>query len=161
MAQLDLATIVDCQTIWLDQYIGESGNNEDIKNKFRLIMSTLITFTNVEECLQFIRSNNQKKLFIITSGTLGRQIVPIINDLPQLNSVYIYCSDVARNTSWAIKYPKIKDICDAEDELLNRFTNDIAQYIMTQGDHYTKIYDTVKAKFCYSYANELFTRVRS
>jgi len=42
---------------------------------------------------------------IRTIGT--RYIVPRLHDLPQLNSVYVYCLDRIGNKQWADKYSKV------------------------------------------------------
>jgi hypothetical protein len=47
-------------------------------------------------CIDFIQSNDVTidKLFLITSDQLGKEIVPIIHDLPQILYIYIFCIDI-------------------------------------------------------------------
>lgn len=79
--------------VQLDGSIDEI-NNDDYGN----------SFTDVDECIDFITDINEEKTFMIVSGTLCQTIVPIIQDISQVSSVYISCGNKAQ------QWPKVKGI---------------------------------------------------
>src|SRR3954471_15020577 len=81
--------------VWLDGSIDEV-NNDDCRNsitKLRQVVNTVNTFSDVDECIDFIDSMNKEKTFMITSGTLGQATIPVIHDKPQINTIYIFCGN--------------------------------------------------------------------
>jgi hypothetical protein len=85
--------------------------------------------TQDDRCLNFIRDKcHNKRVFFISNGGLGKDIIPKIHDLPQLYAVYVYCADVAFHLSWANKYSKVRVVCNDDDRhLLPTLTLDVAQ----------------------------------
>ena len=74
--------------VWLDANLDES--KADFKNsleRLRNVVASIITFQDVKECINFLNEISQEKVFIIVSGALGRQVVPDLEDMPQLQSV--------------------------------------------------------------------------
>ncbi|CAF1470670.1 unnamed protein product, partial [Rotaria sp. Silwood1] len=51
-----------------------------------------------------------QKVFMIISGSLGRQIIADIEAWPQLESVYVFCRNQAAHEQWANKVPKVKGV---------------------------------------------------
>jgi hypothetical protein len=77
--------------IGLDSTIDEC--NDDCRNiitELRCIVNSTNVFNDVDQCVEFLSQINDEKAFMIVSGALGQQIVPIIHDLPQLNAIYIF-----------------------------------------------------------------------
>ena len=107
--------------IWLDANSNE--NNTDCQNtinRLRRVVNTVNTFTNSEECIQFLKEVTDEKVCMITSGTLGQQIIPRAHDLCQVDSIFIFCQHKEYHEGWAndwlkIKgvFTKIESICDA------------------------------------------------
>ena len=94
--------------VWLDKTVNSIQDNIDIQKELRQIIYHLQTFDNSNECEQFIRQNNQKKVILIVSGGLGQRVVPRLHDLPQFSACYVFCRDKAANELWANQYPKVK-----------------------------------------------------
>ncbi len=87
-------------------------------------------FENQEEqCVNAIRDNFQnRRVFLISSGSLGAKVVPQIHELPQVYAIYIYCANVKYHQEWANKYSKVRIVCDNDDrQLLPQFAVDVAQ----------------------------------
>ncbi|CAF5001696.1 unnamed protein product, partial [Rotaria sp. Silwood1] len=107
--------------VWLDANFDES--NEDFKNSIqhlRRIVASITTFTDAEECVDYLSEIEQEKVFMIVSGSLGRQVIPEIETWPQLESVYVFCGDQLVHEQWVSKihkvkgvYTKIEPICEA------------------------------------------------
>ncbi|CAF2604474.1 unnamed protein product [Rotaria sp. Silwood2] len=67
-------------------------------------------FTDVDECIRFVKDTKEEQMFMITSGSLGQTTVPIVHDLPQVSNIYIFCGNQARHEQWAKHWPKIKGV---------------------------------------------------
>ena len=97
--------------VWLDANLDES--NVDFKNsleQLRNVVASITTFQDVKECINFLNEISQEKVFIIVSGALGRQVAPDLEDMPQIQSVYIFCGKKAIHEEWASKMPKVKGV---------------------------------------------------
>jgi Tfp pilus assembly protein PilF len=97
--------------IWLDANFDES--KEDFKKSIenlRRIVTSITTFTDTQECIDFLSAIKEQKVFMIISGSLGRTILPEIQDWPQLESVYVFCGDQSFHEQWARKISKVKGV---------------------------------------------------
>src|SRR6202044_1331066 len=69
--------------IWLDGSIDEV-NNDHCRNsiiKLRQVVNDVNTFTDIDECVDFITNITQEKVFLIISGTFSQIIVPLVQDI--------------------------------------------------------------------------------
>ncbi|CAF4225727.1 unnamed protein product, partial [Adineta steineri] len=70
--------------IWLDNNINE--NNADCSNtikKLKRVVNNTNTFTDGNQCLEFIQTINNNKVCMIVSGSLGQHIVPCVHNMSQ------------------------------------------------------------------------------
>ena len=84
--------------IWLDGNI--DNNNDDCHNtvsQLRRVVNTINTFTDGDQCLQFINNIDNQKACMIISGSLGERIVPRIHDMSQVDSIFIFCGNKKRH----------------------------------------------------------------
>ena len=94
--------------IWLDS---NSSDDRHTEEKLRSIVNKLETFEDVSKCVEYIEQTSDKnQLILIVSGRLGREIVPLIENIDQVISVYVYCFDRKANEEWTSKYSKVKFI---------------------------------------------------
>ena len=97
--------------IWLDQ---SSHNNEDtikVQQKLRRSINYIKKFDNNNECEEYIRSASLYNRFVlIITDELARQIVPRIEQLQQVYSIYIHCLDGNINHPWATQYLKVSTV---------------------------------------------------
>ena len=93
--------------LWLDQNVHSTQDNRDTLQDLRQIINHLQTFHDSDECEQYIRQITKEKVVLIVSGSLGRQVVPRLHDLPQFSACYVFCQDEKANKQWAIKYNKV------------------------------------------------------
>ncbi|CAF3981779.1 unnamed protein product, partial [Rotaria magnacalcarata] len=104
---------------WLDASV---NNEENIsaQNKLRSIINQLRTFVDPEEFLEGVRFIQQGDLTIlIVSGQMGRIVVPEMQKLAQVSSIYVYCFDKEPNLQWSQPYKKVKAVCTKLDELID------------------------------------------
>ncbi|CAF1422373.1 unnamed protein product [Adineta steineri] len=97
--------------IWLDNNINK--NDADCTNtikQLKLVVNNINTFTDSEECVEFIQTTNNNKICMIISGSLGKHIVPHVHDMPQVDTIFIFCSNREWHEQWTKEWPKIKGV---------------------------------------------------
>jgi tetratricopeptide (TPR) repeat protein len=108
----NISRVQNVVLIWLDNSIDEG--NDDCQNtltQLRRIINAVSTFTGGDECIEFIINNsNQEKVCIIVSGALGQLIVPLIHNMSQVDSIFVFCGNRKRHEEWAKEWPKIKGV---------------------------------------------------
>ncbi|CAF1397094.1 unnamed protein product [Rotaria sordida] len=97
--------------VWLDANFDESNDhyNKSIQD-LQHIVATITTFTDVDQCVDFLSDIEDEKVLMIVSDALGQHIVPEIQALPQLHSIYVFCDNQLINQQWATTIPKIKGV---------------------------------------------------
>ncbi|CAF0921464.1 unnamed protein product [Rotaria sordida] len=97
--------------VWLDANVDES--KEDFQNtlkQLRRIVASITTFTDAQQCFDYLSGITKEKAFMIVSGSLGQKFVPEMEAMPQLESVYVFCGNQSYHEQWANKVPKIKGV---------------------------------------------------
>ncbi|CAF1592262.1 unnamed protein product, partial [Didymodactylos carnosus] len=116
----------DITIIWLDSQMNESLDCFDTQLRLRHIINYLLTFDNIDACVDYIQSYVQdEKLFFIVSGIDGELIIPKIHFLPKISSIYVFCADKARHEQWIKLYSKIRGIFIEKDSLFKKLTSDV------------------------------------
>ncbi|CAF3373958.1 unnamed protein product, partial [Rotaria sp. Silwood2] len=114
--------------VWLDANIDES--KKDFKSSLahlRHIVATIRTFTDADECIQFMKDIQEEKIFLIISGSLGQHTVPKIDSWPQLDTIYVYCGNRAAHEQWAKTMSKVKDVYTNIDSICKALEIDSKQ----------------------------------
>jgi len=117
--------------IWLDSNIDLSNEvHQNVIIQLQQVINPINTFTDKHECVNFIRQIKNKKIFMIVSNNLGEQIVPLIQDILQLKSIYVFCDDQSNHIAWIkqshiVKGPfsQINDICNSLNNAIRRYNN--------------------------------------
>jgi hypothetical protein len=94
--------------VWLDCNINDSYS--DCIAQLRCIINTINTFSDVDECIDFLTEIEDEKCFLIVSDVFGEQLSSLIHNVPQLYSIYILCSDQMKHHPSANKWEKIKGV---------------------------------------------------
>jgi hypothetical protein len=141
--------------VWLDGNIDE--NNDDCKNtitQLRRSGNHIKTFTDGDQCIDFLTDIYTKKVIMIISGGFCQQIVPLIHDIPQIHSIF-----VTEHEKWTKEWTKIKGIfteisliCDALKQAARQCElNDISiSFMSTSGDECKKNLDQLDCSFMYT-----------
>jgi hypothetical protein len=79
--------------VWLDENIDEINDEESHNSiiNLRQVVNTINTFTNADECVDFITCINEEKIFFVVSGALSQIIVPVVESIHNVSCVYIFC----------------------------------------------------------------------
>jgi hypothetical protein len=116
---------------------------------FEGVIFLLQAFDKEDDCLEAFEKNQDKRIFFITSGSMGKKTVPkIIERFPHVftdlitnepySSVYVFCLHIEYHMEWGMKYAKYVQMFNTESELLERMTRDIAEYFITRGERLRK-----------------------
>ncbi|CAF1403772.1 unnamed protein product [Adineta steineri] len=110
--------------VWLDDNTNTT-NTRNTEQKLRSIINRLKKFQNVQQCKKYIEERSPtERLVMIVSGRLGREIVPLIQKVRQVISIYVYCMDEKGNKEWSRKFAKVKAVVVDLDKLVNRIKAD-------------------------------------
>ena len=88
-------------------------SNEDYQEKLtqlRTVVDEVNLFSQRDECIDFLTNIDDKKAFLLIESTIAQQVVPIIHDIPQLDSIYILCRNISSLQEWSKAWVKIKGI---------------------------------------------------
>ncbi|CAF3882578.1 unnamed protein product [Adineta steineri] len=97
--------------IWVDGNIDEGNKDcQDMLTQLQSVVNDVHTCTEPDQCIQLLNKIHKEQTFVITSGSLGQNLVPEIHDMPQLNSVYILCGNEPRHQEWTQSWIKIKGV---------------------------------------------------
>ena len=97
--------------VWLDANLNESkADSKNSLERLRNVVTSINIFKDAEKCIEFLNEISEEKVFIIVSGSLGRQVVPDLEDMPQVQSIYIFCGKKAIHEEWTSKMPKVKGV---------------------------------------------------
>jgi tetratricopeptide (TPR) repeat protein len=108
---LSIRIIQNFHLVWLDENIDE--NDDDYRNsitQLRQVVNTINTFMDIDECIDFITDIPKETAFMIVSETCSQYIIPVVQDILQIKSVYIFCENQTQLGKWNNKLPKIKGV---------------------------------------------------
>jgi hypothetical protein len=94
--------------IWVDPSIDQS--KKDCQNtlaQLRNIVNDINLFTEPNQCVDFLTDIKDMNAFLIVDGSLGEHIIPLMHDIPQLDTIYIFCGNKSRHEEWTKKWSKI------------------------------------------------------
>ncbi|CAF3812033.1 unnamed protein product [Rotaria sp. Silwood1] len=105
--------------LWLD------ANSFDPMSTFRAKLGDVQTFTDVNSCIKYIQSHPNESIYLIVSGSLAKEVVPIIYESPNLVQIFLFCGSVSAYAEWGMDYCDKMMIFDHGDDLLERLWNDL------------------------------------
>jgi hypothetical protein len=91
--------------IWLDD---ERKKNSELKYYLKQMDQELIRFDNSDLCETYIRERLNDHFILIVCHKLGNILVPEIDDLSQLDSVFVY--DFSSNVVYRLWMEKCKKV---------------------------------------------------
>jgi hypothetical protein len=107
--------------VWLDPNVDTSNDNKMTQVYLRKILTSLITFDNIESCEKWLKNyDSDEKIILIVSGIYGENLVPKIHYLPSIIAILVYCLDVKRNEIWTKNYSKIRSVVSNSNILLKQ-----------------------------------------
>ncbi|CAF1133774.1 unnamed protein product [Didymodactylos carnosus] len=130
------AAVVDLQPMETFVLVWLSTNAEKITDitKLRCIVNYMRVFNDPNACIDYITNRRQEKVFVIVSSSVGEQIVLLIDQIDEIDSIYIYCPNEAECAAlWAQSYRKVRGVfidIDSICEQLNKNTRQCSNNLM-------------------------------
>ncbi|CAF0716671.1 unnamed protein product [Adineta steineri] len=105
--------------LWVDTSIDQKTEDyENTVKQIQAITGDVNVFTQLDACIDFLTdSQEDMKFFLVVKDTMFQQIMPLINDIPQLDGIYIVSDIEILQEEWAKKWQKIKSIHTNIDDL--------------------------------------------
>ncbi len=103
--------------IWFDPNTDGKVDQAATMETLRAINDYVLVYTNLDECISYIESVRNEKIFLVISGTWAPCILPSIIDLKQLEIVYIFCVKREQHLYLMEKYAKIAGVFINQKEL--------------------------------------------
>jgi tetratricopeptide (TPR) repeat protein len=77
--------------VWLNLNINDSTEGkDDLVMQFRSIISTIKTFTDINECVDFLTDLTDEKVFMIIDDYPNENFLSILDEISPLHSIYIF-----------------------------------------------------------------------
>ncbi|CAF2964107.1 unnamed protein product [Rotaria sp. Silwood2] len=117
--------------VWCDASIGAENSVDDDKNTImqlaRIVNQNrqlVHTFNELHACREFI--THVDNVCLIISGSMGQELVPLVHNLDQIHSIFIFCFDREKHIEWSSPYRKVRgvfnnisDICESLKPYIN------------------------------------------
>lgn len=125
-------------------YINMIADNIAVPVTFGGVQFLLYAFDNEKDCLNAFEKHQDKRIFFITSGSLGQSIIPkVIEQYRHVftdritdkaySSIYIFCHNIELHMHWVMDYVDYVQMFNFDSEVLERMTRDIADYFVERG----------------------------
>ncbi|CAF2636615.1 unnamed protein product [Rotaria sp. Silwood2] len=147
--------------IWLNSNNEEVNENNKHDNlmQLRSVVNTVKTFTNMNRCVDFLTDIQDEKVFMILAASISQYIVPLIHDIPQLNSIYILSENESIDNACIQQWNKVKGVftkISSICEKLNRATQQFDRnaisisFVPTNYDASNRKLDQLDQSFMYT-----------
>ncbi|CAF1311807.1 unnamed protein product [Adineta steineri] len=103
----------------LDECMDETNQEyQSILTQLKINTDNVNIFTQRDECIDFLTDSQENiKSFLVLENTMAQYLVPLINDIPQLDGVYIFNKIQSQHEEWTTKWQKISSVHTNIDDL--------------------------------------------
>ena len=158
--RMNIQIVQNVLLIWLDNNIDEkSADYRNTMTQLRRAVNSINTYTDGEQCVEFLEKMVEEKARMIISGSLGQRVVSQIHDMSQVDSIFIFCSIKDNHEAWAKEWPKVKGvfteigpICEALKKAAQQCEQDsmAISFVATSGDISQRNLDQLPPSFMYT-----------
>ncbi|CAF3689040.1 unnamed protein product [Rotaria socialis] len=88
-------------------------DNDDFQHsliQLRTIVNIFEYFSDPDPCTDYLTTIEDEQVFLIVSERYGENIVPLIHDMPQIDSMFVFCSNSEQQEELLTNWPKVKGI---------------------------------------------------
>lgn len=103
---------------------------DNLKLNDRFPDEKIIWCYDINDVIDEIRQNSEKDLFLITSGSLGRELknTRLQTDIllsPNIKAIYVYCGNIDNQKDWIEKFSKISKVSTIYGEIMEQISKDL------------------------------------
>ncbi|CAF1619006.1 unnamed protein product [Adineta ricciae] len=99
--------------VWLNsntQHLYSVLDKDSVVTKLRDVTSSFHIFNDVDECVDFMTDVVDKDVFLIISNQQIQQLLSLVENIPQLVSIYIFDYEQIQNDQQANSYKKVQGV---------------------------------------------------
>ena len=89
------------EIIWLDQHRSQNvAECDHLQRRVDLgqLLSCLRIVNSVESCLDHLSTfNTNDKVLLIVNGSLGESTLPLVHEIVQIVSIFVFCDDTIKH----------------------------------------------------------------
>jgi hypothetical protein len=150
--------------IWLDS--NSDKNNDDCRNmitQLRCVVNTINTFTDVDQCMDFLTANYNEEILMVISDALVQQTVPLIQDITQLHRIFLSFVQTKQDmNNWSkinSVFTEISSICEALKQTAHQCEQKTISFgsVSTNDDAFKTNLDQLDCSFMYTKILKEFT----
>ncbi|CAF4262218.1 unnamed protein product, partial [Adineta steineri] len=116
--------------LWVDTSIDQANDDyENTLKQIRTVTGDVNVFTQRDACIDFLTdAQEDTKSFLVVNDPMFQEVMPLINDIPQLGGIYIFNDIKTLHEEWTKKWQKIKSVQSNIDDICQELQLDIKQY---------------------------------
>ena len=98
--------------IWVDNSFDEKKkqDGQNTLRHLRSVVNEVHPLSTPVQCISVLNEMNKRKAFVVSSGALGRELVPEIHDIQRVDTIYIFCANKQRHEGWAEHWSNIQGV---------------------------------------------------
>ncbi|CAF1409819.1 unnamed protein product [Adineta ricciae] len=112
----------DIPIVWLDSSTNNSHDFYDTTTQLECILPEINTFTDNDQCVEFIVDNFDTKVYLIISESIEQFIIPCIHDIPNVDSIFIFSDSKDQYEQRIKQWIKVKGVCSDITRICRQIT---------------------------------------
>jgi hypothetical protein len=103
--------------IWFDSNTDNAADTQDTMKTLRELNDYVLVYSDIHDCISYIQSVTNEKIFLVTSGVWATYLLPYVIDLTQLEVVFVLCAKCEQYFYLVEQYSKISGVFVDRKEL--------------------------------------------
>ncbi|CAF4231231.1 unnamed protein product, partial [Rotaria magnacalcarata] len=95
--------------------------------RLRSIVSWIKVFTLPDDCVDYLTDVTDENVFLFVENSFGKQLVPLIHELPQLYSIFVFCNDNDEQQTWTKEWTKVNGIFTQAEQICSLLKDNVKQ----------------------------------
>ncbi|CAF1496348.1 unnamed protein product [Adineta steineri] len=115
---------------WLNLTTNET--NSDINNtinQLQHVAGSFKIFNDANECIDFITNVTDQEVSLIICNSRSETFISIIEDIPQLHSIYIFDYQQPQGQVWSHRYKKLRGVFTQPDSIIDALKQNISNQL--------------------------------
>ena len=97
--------------VWVDATVhAATTDTENTLEKLRAIVPDVRLIDHPDKAVDLLTNTKTETSFVITSDEFGRELVPRIHSLGNLDAIYIFSQNVKFHSEWSNTWTKVVDV---------------------------------------------------
>lgn len=118
----------NCIIIWLDLNVNQYDVDvQHSVNELQRVANSIKIFAHADQCIDYLTDIKNEKAFMIVSGSIDQQFMSLIQDIPQLYAIYVFCAHPRINEWRTEDYRKLKGVFNEIEPLRDLLNQDVHQ----------------------------------